>query len=438
MNAADRIADLSMIWKQASLVFPYFDRRAIDWDQAYYDYLPRAAEAKSEREFHLLLAEFMNLLGDGHTDYLFPRSLQNENGYVPFTLRCLNDGYCVDSAVPEFEKMLWARVMKLNGIPFEDMLTACARYGYHSERYLSRYRLHQLLPFFLRHTGNEMENDQGKFYFDLLEKKPDDFIARPLTINERYQKIDSLKSDIRLYDDILYVRLDDFLYAKAANEVREALLSHPAVHGVILDIRENIGGMTMYAARVAELFIAGIFHACKKRTRSMKGIDLASASQISGWSAEKIEREIASGLIDREEVERSQSLLHNAHFDEYEDSFGKNGQAALFNGSCVLLTSRHTVSAAEDFTAMFKSNRRAVIMGTPTAGTTGTPLLQKLRCGGSMRICTVSYRLSDGTEFIGCGIQPDAYAEITADDLRSGRDTVLEKALKRIRKGASN
>ena len=41
MTIADRIADLSMIWKQASLVFPYFDQRAIDWDTAYKEYLPK-------------------------------------------------------------------------------------------------------------------------------------------------------------------------------------------------------------------------------------------------------------------------------------------------------------------------------------------------------------------------------------------------------------
>ena len=81
MTMTNRIADLSMLWKQASMIFPYFDRYNMDWDNAYREYLPKIADANTDREFHLLLAEFMNLLGDGHTDYLFPRSLQDETGY---------------------------------------------------------------------------------------------------------------------------------------------------------------------------------------------------------------------------------------------------------------------------------------------------------------------------------------------------------------------
>ena len=70
---------------------------------------------------------------------------------------------------------------------------------------------------------------------------------------------------------------------------------------------------------------------------------------------------------------------------------------------------------------------------TMSCGTTGTPLLQRLRCGGSMRVCSVAYRLLDGTEFIGRGIAPDAECEISADDLRAGTDSVLREALRRLR-----
>ena len=35
----------------------------------------------------------------------------------------------------------------------------------------------------------------------------------------------------------------------------------------------------------------------------------------------------------------------------------------------------------------------------------------------------------DGTEFIGCGIQPDIYSEISADDYIRRYDSVLDKGL---------
>ena len=113
MNTIDRIADLSQIWKQAAQVFPYFDQNPIDLDQAYADYLPKVMAVQSERAYHLLLAEFMNLLGDGHTDYQPPRALQDETGYLPFTLRYVGGEYCVDAVTTGQERFLGARALRL-------------------------------------------------------------------------------------------------------------------------------------------------------------------------------------------------------------------------------------------------------------------------------------------------------------------------------------
>ena len=315
MNTIDRIADLSQIWKQAAQVFPYFDQNPIDWDQAYADYLPKVMAAQSERAYHLLLAEFMNLLGDGHTDYQPPRALQDETGFLPFTLRYVGGEYCVDAVTTGQERFLGARALRLNSAPFAEAIAWACRYAYRVGDYVSRYRLHQLLPFYLQRTGNCLETDQGAWHFDLLPQKQNKLSVKPLTLNESYQKIAVPRLDIRLYDGgILYVRLDDFLYAQAADEVRQALTQHPDARGLIVDIRENIGGMTLYGARVAELLIPGVFHVCQKRTRSMTGVALASASQLAGWSAKDIERDIASGLTTREEVARSRALLGNAHY----------------------------------------------------------------------------------------------------------------------------
>lgn len=429
MNIADRIADLSMLWKQAAVTFPYFDRQKTDWDRAYREYLPKVMGAATDREFHLLLAEFMNLLGDGHTDYLFPKSLQDEIGYLPFTLRFTQNSYCIDAAIPEYQAYIGARVLSVNGVPFDHLLQEMKRYSYHVGNYLSRYRLHQILPFLLKSTGNQAETSSGAFQFDLLSSKPDHLSPKMLQLPDRYQQVNTGKLDIRLYGDILYIKLDNFMYGRAADEVRSAITQNSGIAGILFDLRENVGGMTMHGAKIAELLIPGEFHGCQKRTRSMTGIGLASASQIIQWSDEEIENHIAAGYTTREEIEESKSFMNNTHYDRYVDTYGAEDHRALFAGPCVILTSRHTVSAAEDFVAMFRTNKRATVIGTETCGTTGTPLMQKLSCGGWMRICSVGYRLMDGTEFVGCGIKPDIFCEMTADDFANGYDCVLEKGL---------
>jgi len=437
MTIADRIADLSMIWKQASMVFPYFDRCSIDWDETYKDHLSKVMNAQTPREFHLLLAEFMNLLGDGHTDYQFPRSLRNEIGYLPFTLRFMQDTYCIDATIPEYEAYLGQEILSINGQPFSAFLPKLKRYSYHVGNYISRYRLHQILPFLLRSHANIVETTNGSFSFDLLPSLPQDLISQTLHLPKSYQPMDIGKLDIRLYDDtILYIRLDDFLYENAANEIQLALTQTPAVARVIFDLRENVGGMTMYGAKIAELFISGEFHGCQKRTRSMTGIGLSSASQILQWSQEAIEKHIAGGYSTREEIEKSRQLATNTHYDHYIDTYGSPDHTALFAGPCVILTSRHTVSAAEEFLAMFRTNHRAILLGTETCGTTGTPLMQTLSCGGVMRICSVGYRLLDGTEFVGCGICPDMVCETSVEDFQHGYDHVLHEGLTVIAQSA--
>ena len=435
MTIANRIADLSVLWKQASMIFPYFDRGNIDWDNAYREYLPKIIDAKTDRDFHLLLAEFMNLLGDGHTDYLFPRELQDETGYLPFTLKYIYDAYYIDASIPAYDEFVSAQVLSVNGVSFTELIENLKRYSYHVGNYISRYRLHQILPFFLKPKQNAIETTKGTFSFDLLPAKPAGFTPKALTLPEHYHSLKNGKLDIRLYDGgILFVKMDDFMYSNAADEIRAAINETPEITGILLDLRENVGGMTMYGAKIAELLISGQFHGCQKRTRSMTGIGLSSASQIVQWSEEAIEKHIAAGLSTREEIEESKRFVTNTHYDKYLDTYGAASNTALFSGPCVILTSRHTVSAAEDFIAMFRTNHRATILGTNTCGTTGTPFMQQLSCGGWMRVCSVGYRLLDGTEFIGCGIKPDIFCEISPDDYVNGYDSVLNKGLSLLRK----
>lgn len=60
---------------------------------------------------------------------------------------------------------------------------------------------------------------------------------------------------------------------------------------------------------------------------------------------------------------------------------------------------------------MFKSNHRGTLIGQATYGSTGTPYMIPLRCGGRAQVVSVGYRLLDGTEFIGKGIMPGIVGE---------------------------
>lgn len=398
MTLEEKIYDLSAIWRHAAFVFPHFHRCGVNWDEAYRGFLPRVLRTQTDLEHCLLMSEFVNLLGDGHTDVSFKRDITDSLGYLPFALDYLQGAYYADGK----------RVLGFNGKPMQDILEDAKRCVYHVGDYVPRLRY--ILPFLLNSWENSMETESESIRFQLMKERPN-LIQEPFT---RFSN----------HGDVLYIRFDDLLRPRA-EEIHDKILEERP-RAVILDIRQNIGGMTKFGADIAQLFLDGQFGGCKKWTRQMTGVGYASSLQVLNMSEEQLSA--ISGKADREEIEKSRKIAQLADFEEYEDSWGKEDTAAMFDGLVVLLTSRKTVSAAEDFAAFFRTHKRAVIIGTPTCGTSGTPLLKGLFCG-TLRVCSVGYQLRDGTEFLGMGIQPDVLVETSIEDLRQGSDIVLEAAL---------
>lgn len=398
MTLAEKIYDLSAIWRHAAFVFPHFHRSKVDWDEAYRSFLTRVTETRTDREHCLLMAEFANLLGDGHTDVSFKWEIMQEIGILPFSLDYAEGGYWVDGQ----------RIVGIDGRPVEEILKEAKRYVYHVGDYIPRLRY--ILSLILGPGTHILETEGESSTFTMINQRPKS--------QQRGQ------TEFRQYADTLYVAFDDLLRDRAP-EIREKLMEVKP-RAVILDIRENIGGMTKFGANIAQLFLSGQFGGCKKWTRTMTGVGYAGASQVINMSEEELSA--VSGKEAGAEIEKSIRIAKLADFEEYEDQWGEAGEKAVFDGPVILLTSRRTVSAAEDFAAFFRTNRRGILVGEPTCGTTGTPLMKGLYCG-TLRVCSVGYTLGDGTEFLGRGIQPDVLAEPKMEQLRRGRDEVLEIAL---------
>lgn len=81
----------------------------------------------------------------------------------------------------------------------------------------------------------------------------------------------------------------------------------------------------------------------------------------------------------------------------------------------------------------FDAMKRGTLIGEPTGGSTGQPLMFKLPGGGSGYVCSKRDTYPDGKEFVGVGIQPQVLVHPTVRDVRAGKDTVLEAALNYLR-----
>ena len=98
-----------------------------------------------------------------------------------------------------------------------------------------------------------------------------------------------------------------------------------------------------------------------------------------------------------------------------------------------MLTSPATYSAAEDFTATFKSMNRGKVIGEPTGGSTGQPILFSLPGGGFARVCAKRDFFFDGTEFVGRGIQPDIFISSSTKAIKENKDEQEEKAIEYLK-----
>jgi C-terminal processing protease CtpA/Prc len=105
-----------------------------------------------------------------------------------------------------------------------------------------------------------------------------------------------------------------------------------------------------------------------------------------------------------------------------------------FDGPVAVLIGPRTFSAAEDFAMSFDAMKRGILVGSKTAGSTGQPLTFALPGGGSARICVKRDTYPDGREFVGQGIAPQVEVAATMEDIRSGRDPVLDRAVAELTK----
>lgn len=100
-------------------------------------------------------------------------------------------------------------------------------------------------------------------------------------------------------------------------------------------------------------------------------------------------------------------------------------------GKIIVLTNGRAISQAESILGYFADLHLATIVGSPSAGTNGD--VQNFYTPSGYRITFTSLRVTrhDGvTPFHLRGVTPDVAVSPTLQDIRAGRDAVLEKALK--------
>ena len=238
------------------------------------------------------------------------------------------------------------------------------------------------------HVNLTAAHDLGR-YWSWYEDYPTNFSD---TLLRRYMGTDYLiASGIQykiLDDNIGYIRYESFKDAIGEGNLNEALTHMLICRGLIIDIRNNGGGMLTTAERLAARF-------CQEKT-------------LVGYYQHK-------------------TGPGHSEFSSREARYLEPSANIRWNKPAVVLTNRRVFSAANEFAVYMKTLPNVYLVGDHTGGGAGLPFSSSLPCGWTVRFSAVPMYDAQGqsTEF---GIDPDYNVQQTDADFARGKDTIIEFA----------
>ncbi|MDH5611327.1 MAG: S41 family peptidase [Gammaproteobacteria bacterium] len=176
-------------------------------------------------------------------------------------------------------------------------------------------------------------------------------------------KVDSVKSRM-LEPGFGYVRITNF-QSKTPNDLLKAINSlkkefGDELKGLVLDLRNNPGGVLNAAADVSDMF------------------------------------------INKGKLVYTEGRIENSKFE-----FNAKPGDVMNNSPIVILINGGSASASEIVAGALQDHHRAVIMGSKSFGKGSVQTIQELRSGGAVKITTARYFTPSGRSIQGEGITPD-------------------------------
>lgn len=197
-----------------------------------------------------------------------------------------------------------------------------------------------------------------------------------------------------LNDNMAYLRCATFVNDFGAGNLDRILLYFAPCNGLIIDLRENGGGMVTSAEALAARF--------------------TNEEVLVGYMQHK------TGPGHNDFSPRRQQIL-------------KPSKGLRWQKRVVVLTNRGVYSAANEFVKYMKCLPQVTIVGDRTGGGAGLPFSSELPNGWIVRFsaCPMYDRDGKDTEF---GIAPTHQVDMKSADLARGRDTLIEYARKLLAK----
>ncbi len=191
--------------------------------------------------------------------------------------------------------------------------------------------------------------------------------------------------NIKVPDDLCYIRLSSFISRNATAEFGTILNNNRDKKGFIIDLRSNPGGLLTNAIYISDMFLDG------------------------GTIVSTVDR------------------------DGYKET--QRAAAGVYtNKPVVVLINKGSASASEIFSGAMKDNHRAIIIGEQSFGKGLVQEINKLPYESGINITIQKYLTPNGTDINKKGITPDIEVKLTEEDVKNKNDVQLKKAIEVLSK----
>lgn len=168
-----------------------------------------------------------------------------------------------------------------------------------------------------------------------------------------------------------------------SNAITEILAKNPS--GIILDLRNNVGGYFKTAVSIADEFLP-----------------------------------------------EDNIIAIESFSDGTKEDYISTGNMRINNIPVVILVNNGTASASEILSASLNENLGSKLIGEKTYGKGTVQIVENLKNDSSVRISIAEWLTPNGENIEGIGIEPDIIVELTEDDYNEDSDPQLDKALEII------
>jgi carboxyl-terminal processing protease len=243
--------------------------------------------------------------------------------------------------------------------------------------------LHVAAEFWRLTPQEELRNEQSLQADDAaatIIKLEYDFDPRPLP---------AALETRRLPGGGLYIRFDTFRDSKLMEQVLTTLDQADSA-GVVIDLRRNAGGFEPELRLLLDRLLQNRSHIGSER----------SAAGVTEWRTAD--------------------------------------HARTYSGPLAVLIGPMTASAAETFAAAIQDNARGRLLGRMTQGSVLVSQFFPLPDGGFVNVPVSDFVRSGGKRIEGVGVEPDIRVMPSLEEIRAGRDPVVERAVLELREGMNS